>query len=110
MSRKVYDLNRLRKTYPLRRKRPDYATIDDSLMENIIIEVGDNNLFPYAYNFTNTYTGVPVCIVSIENSRTNIFIKSVNTTSVVLDITGRIPSGQTIKINLQVFKNKSLGS
>ena len=108
MSRKVYDLNRLRKTYPLRRKRPNYAVVDDSLMENIIIEINDNNLFPYIYNFKNTYTAAPVCIVSVENSRTNVLIKSVSVSQIVLDITGRIPSGQTIKVNLQVFKDKSL--
>ncbi len=110
MSRKVYDLNRLRKTYPLRRKRPDYAVVDDSLMENIILEVNDNNQFPYTYNFKNTYIAAPVCILSVENSRTQVLIKSISVSQVILDITGRIPSGGTIKINLQVFKNMSPGS
>ena len=110
MSRKVYDLNRLRKTYPLRRKRPNFAVIDDSLTENVILTFTDINSFPHTYIFENTFQSVPVCIATPENVNVNVFISSVTIDRVVLDISGRIPPNENLKIHLQIFKNQDTSS
>ena len=107
MSRKIYDLTRLRKTYPLRRRRPVFASIDDSNMESVIIDIQNNEALPYTYTFTNSYASVPVCIASIENSNMNVFITSVTSLNVTLDVSGLIPDGESIKIQLQIFSDKS---
>lgn len=104
--RKVYDLNRLRKTYPLRRKRPSYAVVDSSYNENAVIECDSDTVFPVSYSFDNTYSSIPVCIASIENFKTNVFITSLDTSSVSLNIGGRIPEGTIVKIHLQVYSNQ----
>ena len=57
MSRKIYDLSRLRKTYPLRRRRPVYASIDDSHMESVVLHITENTALPVTYTFENTKTG-----------------------------------------------------
>jgi len=106
--RKVYDLNRLRKTYPLRRKRPAYSVVDSSYSENVVLECNSSTIFPVTYNFDNTYSSIPVCIASIENFKTNIFITNLSTTSVSLNIGGRIPAGTTVKIHLQVYSNQGV--
>ena len=74
MSRKIYDLSRLRKTYPLRRKRPVYASIDDSHMESVVLLITENTSLPYTYTFENQFTGIPVCIATAENQNVNVFI------------------------------------
>ena len=107
MSRKIYDLTRLRKTYPLRRKRPVFASLDDSQMESVIIDIQNNEALPYTYTFTNVYVEVPVCVASIENSNMNVFITSVTNLAVTLNVSGLIPDGDNIKIQLQIFTNKS---
>jgi hypothetical protein len=108
MSRKIYDLSRLRKTYPLRRRRPVYAEVDDSHMETVVLLVTENTALPVTYTFENQFTGIPVCVATAQNQNVNVFITSLTTTAVQLDISGNIPSGENIKIQLQIFRNKSL--
>ena len=107
MSRKIYDLSRLRKTYPLRRKRPVYASIDDSHMESIIILVTENTALPVTYTFENQFTAIPVCVATCENKNFNVFISSLTTTNVTLSVSGQIPPSEELKIHLQVFRDKS---
>lgn len=107
MSRKVYDLNRLRKTYPLRRKRPNYAVLDDSYTENVILSFDDTVVFPYTYTFENAFSSVPVCIATAENLKINVYIKSITTTQVEIDASGRIPTNSNLKIHLQIFSNQN---
>lgn len=108
MSKKIYDLSRLRKTYPLRRKRPVYASIDDSHMESIILLITENTALPYTYTFENTFTAIPVCIATSESQNLNVFITSITTTNVTLETSGMIPPGEELKIHLQIFRDKSL--
>ena len=107
MSRKIYDLSRLRKTYPLRRRRPVYASIDDSHMESIIILVTENTALPVTYTFENEFTEIPVCIATCENQNFNVFIRALTTTSVTLGVSGQISANENLKIHLQVFRDKS---
>ena len=108
MSRKIYDLSRLRKTYPLRRRRPVYAEIDDSHMESIVLSVSENTAFPYTYTFENTFTAIPVCIATAQSQNVNVFISALTTTNVTINISGMIPPNEDVKIHLQIFRNKSL--
>jgi hypothetical protein len=108
MSRKIYDLSRLRKTYPLRRRRPVYAEVDDSHMESIILSVSENTAFPYTYTFENTFTAIPVCIATAQSQNVNVFISALTTTNVTINISGMIPPNEDVKIHLQIFRNKSL--
>lgn len=108
MSRRIYDLSRLRKTYPLRRKRPVYSSIDDSHMETIVILVTENTALPYTYTFENQFTAAPVCIATAQTQNVNVFITAVTTTTVTLDVSGMIPPNEELKIHLQIFRDKSL--
>lgn len=108
MSRKIYDLSRLRKTYPLRRRRPVYAEVDDSHMESIVLSVSENTAFPYTYTFENVFTAIPVCIATAQSQNVNVFISALTTANVTINISGMIPTNEDVKIHLQIFRNKSL--
>lgn len=81
---KVYDLNRMRKTYPLIRKKPRYATLETTQTESAIIDISDG--LPKTYTFENSYDEVPVCIASSEQSNVNVFISSITLTHVVIEV------------------------
>jgi len=108
MSRKIYDLSRLRKTYPLRRRRPVYAVIDDSHMESIVLVFTENTALPYTYTFENQYTGIPVCIATAQTQNVNVYISSLTTSNVTLEVSGEIPPSEELRVHLQVFRDKSL--
>lgn len=101
---RVYDLNRMRKTYPLIRKRPRLATLDDSLIESVSIDIRDG--IPKTYVFTNTYTSVPVCIVTPEQENVNAFISSINLTQVTVEISADPPD--VCIVHLQIFRDTSV--
>jgi len=107
MSTKVYDLNRMRKSYPLRRRRPRYATLDQAYIENAIITISNVNQLPFTYIFQNSYSQAPVCIVTVENKSSNAYIESINTTSVVINSSVYLQSGETLKLHLQIFADQS---
>lgn len=100
---RVYDLNRMRKTYPLVRKRPRLATLDDSLIESVTIDISDG--IPKTYVFTNTYSSVPVCIVTPEQENVNAFISSINLTQVTIEISADPPNACIV--HLQIFRDTS---
>tara|TARA_B100001094_G_C18095591_1_gene752839 strand:+ start:446 stop:775 length:330 start_codon:yes stop_codon:yes gene_type:complete len=104
--RKVYDLNRLKKTYPLRRRRPAYSVVDSSYNETATIECNSVTTFPITYTFNNTYSSIPVCIASVENLKTSVFITNLSVTTVSLNIASRIPENTNIKIHLQVYADQ----
>ena len=108
MSRKIYDLSRLRKTYPLRRRRPVYASIDDSHIESVVLHITENTALPVTYTFENTFTAIPVCIATAQSQNVNVFISALTTTNVTLNVSGMIPPNGELKINLQIFRDKSL--
>ena len=104
--RKVYDLNRLKKTYPLRRRRPAYSVVDSSHNETAIIQCNSVTTFPITYDFNNTYSRIPVCIASVENMKTSVFITNLSVSSVSLNIASKIPEGKDLKIHLQVYADQ----
>ena len=101
---KVYDLNRMRKTYPLIRKRPRLAKLDDSQIETVSIDISDG--VPKTYTFSNTYTSVPVCIVTPEQENVNAFISSINLTQVTVEVSADPPD--TCIVHLQIFRDTSV--
>lgn len=101
---KVYDLNRMRKTYPLIRKRPRLATLDDSQVETISIDISDG--IDKTYYFTNTYTSVPVCIVTPEQENVNAFITSIDTQKVTVAVSADPPN--VCIVHLQIFRDTSV--
>ena len=107
MSRKIYDLSRLRKTYPLRRRRPVYASIDDSHIESVVLHITENTALPVTYTFENQYTAIPVCIATAQSQNVNVFISALTTQDVTLQVSG-MDNGEDLKINLQIFRDKSL--
>lgn len=97
---KKYDLNRMRKTYPLIKKKPKYAKVDNSMIETARIDISDG--LPKTYTFINEYFSAPICVVTPENDNVNAFISSVNQTSVTIEVSAQ-PLEQCY-INLQIFK------
>ena len=59
---KKYDLNRMRKTYPLIRKKPRFASLEETSVETAIIDISDG--LPKKYTFQNTYLTIPVCVAA----------------------------------------------
>jgi hypothetical protein len=103
MTQKKYDLNRMKKTYPLIRRKPVYAIIDDSQIETALIDISDGE--PKTYTFQNEYLTIPVCIATPQDENVNVFITNITLTSVTLNISDNPP--EQCFINLQVFKNTS---
>jgi hypothetical protein len=98
---KVYDLNRMRKTYPLIRKKPRLATLDDTNVETAIIDISDGD--PKEYTFQNTYASVPVCVATSEQENVNVFITSVSTTKVTIEVSADPP--ENCNIHLQIYRD-----
>jgi len=101
MTQKKYDLNRMRKTYPLIRRKPVYAVLDDSQVETAIIDISDG--LPKTYSFINEYFSIPVCVATAEDENVNVFITSINTQNVTIEISAEPP--ENCFIHLQIFKN-----
>lgn len=100
---KRYDLNRMRKTYPLIRKRPRFATLDENKIETAIIDISDG--LPKQYTFQNEYLTIPVCVATSEKENVNVFITSVNLTSVTIEVSADPPDD--CLIHLQIFNDTS---
>ena len=86
---KFYDANRTKKIYPLIRFKPVETKITNSTAtgegasEAAIIEFVDSNQEVYTY--TGSYTQIPTIVVSPTDENVNIFITSINTTSVTIE-------------------------
>lgn len=100
---KRYDLNRMRKTYPLIRKKPRFATLDENKIETVIIDISDG--LPKQYTFQNEYLTIPVCVATPEKENVNVFITSVNLTSVTIEVSADPPDD--CLIHLQIFNDTS---
>ena len=98
---KIYDLNRMRKTYPLVRTRPKFATLDNTNVETAIIDISDG--IPKEYVFENTYQSVPVCVATAEQENVNVFITSVTITSVTIAVSADPP--ERCNIHLQIYRD-----
>ena len=100
---KIYDLNRMRKTYPLIRKRPRLAKLDDSQIETATIDISDG--LPKTYIFANVYSSIPICIATPERENVNAFITSIDINKVVIEISADPPD--PCYVHLQIFRDTS---
>ena len=77
--------NRFQKTYPLIRRRPVNELVTN---KEVIIEVAIlvfSNQSSKTYNFEQLFPSVPSVTATSKDTSVNVFIKSVTTTSVVIE-------------------------
>ena len=104
---KIYDLSRIKKTYPLLREKPIYKQLCDSdgtASSGIDAEVeilNFNNTHTGSYTFKKTYTSIPIIAATAADENVNVFITSLNLTSVTIEASADF----TGKVHLQVFKD-----
>tara|TARA_Y100000592_G_scaffold90156_1_gene148399 strand:+ start:53 stop:376 length:324 start_codon:yes stop_codon:yes gene_type:complete len=103
---KRYDLSRIKKTYPLLREKPIFKELCDatSTSGSVDVEVeviNFNNTYTGSYTFKKTYTSIPIVAATAENENVNVFITSLNTTSVTIESSADF----TGKVHIQVFKD-----
>jgi hypothetical protein len=103
---KLYDANRLRKSYPLIRFKPVYKQylttqeVLDSGGINVEVDIVNfNNSFQQIYEFRETYTEIPVIALTPEDENVNVFITSLTTDSVIIESSNEF----TGKVHIQVF-------
>lgn len=103
---KLYDANRLRKTYPLIRFKPVYKQyltsqeiIDSSGINVEVNIINFNDSFQKIYEFEEQYSEIPVIALTPEDENVNVFITSLTTDSVTIESSNNF----TGKVHIQVF-------
>ena len=108
---KFYDANRVKKSYPLYRRKPLETSITNSNAVGSQVEVAKiefNNQSLKTYDFLGSYTVIPVCVITPEESDVNenvnvsVFITSLSTSSITIESSSEF----TGLVNLQVFENE----
>lgn len=101
------DVNRFRKSYPLIRVKPVYEQcLTAEEIENLggvnveVKIITFTNEHQKTYEFENTYTSIPVVALTPEDENVNIFVTSLNTSSMVVESSADF----TGKVHIQVFK------
>jgi len=104
---KVYDANRLRKSYPLIRVKPvykQYLTIEQAESAlGVDVEVATinfSNSFQESYTFQKDYSEIPVIGLTVEDENVNIFITSLTTESLIIESSSEF----TGKVHIQVYE------
>lgn len=95
-----FDLNRMRKTYPLIRRKPRFRELGTFAG----VELGQiifNNSTSEVYTFKNTYTSLPICVITPENDNVNIYISALSLTSVTIDASFEF----TGKVHIHVYED-----
>lgn len=109
---KFYDANRLKKTYPLYRRKPIetlITNVENSGVQAEVAKIVFNNSIEETYTFLEEYEFLPICVVSPEESATsdsanvNLYIKSLTLTQVVIAASNEF----TGIANLQIFEPES---
>tara|TARA_B100001059_G_C17732397_1_gene526958 strand:- start:535 stop:861 length:327 start_codon:yes stop_codon:yes gene_type:complete len=104
---KIYDLSRIKKTYPLLREKPIYKQLCDSdgtVSSGIDAEVeilNFDNTHTGSYTFKKTYTSIPIIAATAADENVNVFVTSLNLTSVTIESSAEF----TGKVHIQVFKD-----
>ena len=104
---KIYDANRLRKSYPLIRVKPIYkrylTTEEADSFGGIDVEVDVidfNDSHQQTYEFKKQYTEIPVIGISPADENVNVFITSLNLEEVVIESSNNF----TGKVHIQVYE------
>ena len=106
MSRKIYDLNRFRKTYPLIRRKPKFADLDLKVIETVKLRYLENE-FSKTYTFKKLYTESPICVATAENENLNAYIISVDRGQVTVEISAPAPASPEVFVHLQIISRNS---
>tara|TARA_B100000212_G_scaffold338980_1_gene316534 strand:- start:311 stop:640 length:330 start_codon:yes stop_codon:yes gene_type:complete len=105
-SRKIYDLNRFRKTYPLIRRKPVFADMDLKVIETVKLQYNEGE-FSKSYSFKKLYVESPICVATAENENLNAYIVSVNRGEVTVEISAPAPASPTVYVHLQIISRNS---
>jgi len=110
MSKKLYDLNRYRKVYPLIRRKPVHVELDDKLIETARIRLQPGE-FSKVYSFKKTFVESPICVATVENENLNAYIISVNQSSVTIELSSPVPSyagAPEVFVHLQIINRTDI--
>ena len=110
MSKRIYDLNRYRKIYPLIRRKPVYAELDSKIIESVRIRYQPGE-YSKVYAFKKPFTESPICVATAENENLNAFIVAVDLNSVTIEISSPAPSyldAPPVYVHLQIINRTSL--
>lgn len=103
---KVYDLNRIRKTYPLVRRKPIYSSNLSLSQSGVQVEtaiLNYNDEFTKTYAFTQQYSQIPVIAATPEDENVNIFITSLTVNGVTIESSASFVG----KVHLQIFEEST---
>ena len=89
MAKTRYDLRRIRKIYPVRRRSPLFIDTASDL-EAFKIDFDGTSLYG-EYNLTESYSTAPVVVVSAELDNVNVFVH---------EISGSPSAGYTVKVTV----------
>ena len=107
-TRKIYDLNRYRKTYPLIRRKPVFAELDLRIIETAIIEYSAGEYSKtYTFDKAGAYIESPICIATAENENLNAYIVSVDRRQVTIEISAPAPAEPKVFVHLQIISRNS---
>lgn len=106
MSRKIYDLNRFRKTYPLIRRKPVFADMDLKVIETVKLQYAEGE-YSKSYTFKKLYVESPICVATAENENLNAYIISVNQGQVTVEISAPATSNPIVYVHLQIISRNS---
>jgi hypothetical protein len=105
--KKIYDLNRQKKSYPLFRTKPVYSQIDTQVIESIKIRFA-NNQFSKKYDFQKSFSEAPVCVASAENENVNAYIANITKDYVIVEISETADSIPEVYVHLQIISRTDI--
>jgi len=106
MSKRIYDLNRMRKTYPLIRRKPVFAELDLKVIETAKIRYNEGE-YSKTYTFKKLYVESPICVATAENENLNAYIISVDRGQVTVEISAAAPASPEVFVHLQIISRNS---
>ena len=106
---KLFDANRLRKTYPLIRVKPIYKqylttqeVIDAGGIKVEVATIDFVNSYSEDYFFTENYNSLPVIALTPEDENVNVFITSLTTSSITVESSNNF----TGKVHIHVYEGE----
>ena len=105
-TRKIYDLNRYRKTYPLIRRKPVFDDLDLKVIETVRLRYNQGE-YSKTYTFKKLYIESPICVATAENENLNAYIVSVDRGHVTVEISAPAPASPDVFVHLQIISRNS---
>jgi len=106
MSKRIYDLNRMRKTYPLIRRKPRLAELDLKIIETVKLKYNEGE-HSKTYSFKKLYIESPICVATAENENLNAYIVSVSRGEVTVEISAPALASPEVFVHLQIISRNS---